>query len=247
MQLRTVIVDDEVSAREILENLLTRFFPSLEIVGMFANVPEAVDGIKRLRPDVVFLDVEMPEYAGYEIVDFFDDITFKIIFVTAYDQYAIKAFEVSAIDYLLKPIEIDRLRDAVSKLEDSKELESSRGKLMELANDLRQSEQKIAYFDKGYRCFIQVKDIVALEAQRSYTEVHLLDGNRLVVSKNLKQLEEELSTYSVFYRTHRSWIINLDYFVKYSKTRLEISLENDTTAKLSKQIKPDFELKLVKM
>lgn len=239
--MKAAIVDDEVSAREILQNLLTRFFPEVEVVGLYANVPDAVQGINTHHPDVVFLDVEMPEYAGYEIVDFFDSIDFNIVFVTAYDKYAIQAFELSALDYLLKPIEIDRLKKAMEKLRQQKRIEQYEEKLQELAQDMRKSEHKISYLEKGYRNFILVNDIIALEAQRAYTQVHVKGGKSVIVSKNLKQLEEELSGVSSFYRTHRSWIINMDCFEKYSKSRLEIALTEGTIAKLSKQFKAEFE------
>ena len=102
MDIRTIIVDDEGSARELLKELLESFCPDVTIVGQFQNLEMAVEHIRKDTPDLVFLDVEMPRYAGYEILDFFDQIDFNIIFVTAYDKYAIKAFEVSALDYLLK-------------------------------------------------------------------------------------------------------------------------------------------------
>jgi two-component system LytT family response regulator len=109
-KIKAIIVDDEESARDVLQNLLLLFCPNVEVVAKCENVLKAVDAINKEQPDLVFLDIEMPNYAGYEIVNFFDKINFEIIFVTAYDQYAVRAFEVAAIDYLLKPIDIDRLK-----------------------------------------------------------------------------------------------------------------------------------------
>ena len=115
-KIRAILVDDEESARDVLENLLKRFCPEVELLAKCTNVEQAVASIRELQPDLVFLDIEMPNYAGYEIVKFFPEINFELIFVTAYDKYAIRAFEVSAVDYLLKPIDIDRLKNAVSRV-----------------------------------------------------------------------------------------------------------------------------------
>jgi len=104
-KLKTIIVDDEEPARNVLKNLLKRIDENIEVVALCENVPDAVEQIKSLKPDLVFLDVQMPEYAGYELVNFFDKVNFQIIFVTAYDQFAIKAFQCSAIDYIVKPVE----------------------------------------------------------------------------------------------------------------------------------------------
>ena len=115
-KIKAILVDDEESARDVLENLLRRFCPEIDLLDKCNNVEQAVESIKQHKPNLVFLDIEMPNYAGYELVDFFTEIDFEIIFVTAYDQYAIKAFEVSAVDYLLKPIEIERLKESVSRV-----------------------------------------------------------------------------------------------------------------------------------
>ena len=115
--IQAIIVDDEQSARDILTNLLARFCPQVEVLGAYSNVPAAAAAIKELKPQLAFLDIEMPNYSGFEIVDFFHEVNFEMVFVTAYDQHAIKAFEVSAVDYLLKPIDIERLQSAVEKVQ----------------------------------------------------------------------------------------------------------------------------------
>lgn len=233
--MKIVIVDDEFSAREILESLLLRFHPNHTIVGIYEDLPQAVEGIKKTKPDLVFLDIEMPEYAGFEVVDFFEKIDFKIIFTTAYSQYALKAFELSAIDYLLKPIEIERLSQAITKVEKIVEVEHYRTKLDELAGLMKQPEKRISYLEKGFKEFIAISDIVALEAQRAYTTIHTKQGNSIIISKNIKQFENEFADAKQFVRIHRSWIINLDELIKFSKTKLEVHLYNNTIAKLSKK------------
>ena len=114
-KLKAILVDDEESARDVLENLLLRFCPEVELLGKYTNVPDAVAAVNELKPDLVFLDIEMPNYAGFEIVNFFEKVEFDIVFVTAYDKYAIRAFEISAVDYLLKPLDIERLQQSVLK------------------------------------------------------------------------------------------------------------------------------------
>ena len=114
--MKAIIIDDEEAARSVLSNLLKRTCPQVEILELCENVPEGVKAIHKHKPDLVFLDVEMPDYAGYELVDFFDEVNFKIIFATAYDQYALKAFEVHAVDYLLKPFSQERFDQAIEKI-----------------------------------------------------------------------------------------------------------------------------------
>ncbi|CAG5083729.1 LytR/AlgR family response regulator transcription factor [Parvicella tangerina] len=241
MQLRTIIVDDELSGREILFELLNKFCTDVEVVDRCADVESAVVSIRKHRPHLIFLDVEMPNYAGYELVDFFDEIDFQIVFVTAYDKYALKAFEVAAIDYILKPIEIEKLKGAVSKVKHAVLISNYKEQLVSLAEQLRASEHKIKYVDKGYTYHLQINDIIALEAKRAYTTIYLKENNEVTISKNLSQLEKELAEYEKFLRIHRSWLINMGAVKSYSKSQLKINLEGDITAKLSKQYKSKFD------
>jgi two-component system LytT family response regulator len=127
----------------VLENLLLRFCPNVAIIGKFSNLPDAVENINSMKPDLVFLDIEMPKYAGFEIVNFFKTISFEIIFVTAYDKYAIRAFEISASDYLLKPIDIDRLKHAVEKVQHRIDLQETAQRMKLLSETLASKEKKI--------------------------------------------------------------------------------------------------------
>jgi len=241
-KLRAILVDDEESARDVLRNLLQRFCPEIEVITACVDLTEAIDAIKEHQPDIVFLDIEMPNYAGYEIVHFFDTIDFQIIFVTAYDQYAIRAFEIAAIDYLLKPIDIDRLKEAVAKAQEQVNLNQVAAQLNLLKNTLHTKEFKsIVILDKGYSQIIELDQIVAIEAQEAYCQIHTLDEKKYTVSKNLKYYESLFADIPRFFRVHKSWLINKDYIINYSKTELIIHLENEVTAKLSKYKKTDFE------
>ena len=240
-RIRAVIVDDEESARDVLENLLLLFCEEVEVLAKCANIPMAVEEIKKHEPDLVFLDIEMPKYAGYEIVNFFDAIHFQMIFVTAYDQYAVKAFEVAAIDYLLKPVKIERLQAAVERVRQRKNLEGQQQKLSVLKTAMESKEIKsMLVFDKAQQNVVQFDSIIAIEAQESYCIIHCID-QQFVVSKNLSHFEKTLEGNVDFFRSHRSWIVNKKHISKYSKTNLNIYLSNNMETKLSKYRKVEFE------
>lgn len=236
-----MLVDDEESARDVLENLLRRFCPEVELVSKCNNVEQAVEAIKIHQPNLVFLDIEMPNYAGYELVDFFTEINFEIIFVTAYDQYAIKAFEVSAVDYLLKPIEIERLKESVARVSNKFDKLQNNEKINHLKDALRNDAvQSIIATKNGNQYVVSLKDIIAIEAQESYSCIHTISGTYLM-SKNLKHFERMLENETNFIRVHKSWIINIYFIVHYSKSELSIKLESEIIAKLSKYKKVEFE------
>lgn len=245
-KIKAILVDDEESARDVLENLLRRFCPELELLAKCNNVESAVEAIKIHQPNLVFLDIEMPNYRGYELVNFFTDIDFEIIFVTAYDRYAIKAFEVSAIDYLLKPIEIDRLQESVSRVSCKFDKQQNTEKIAHLKETLsNKSLQSILIPKNGNQYVVALKDIIAIEAQESYSCVYT-KAEKYLMSKNLKHFERMLETNSNYIRVHKSWIINVDFIQHYSKSDLTIKLEADVCAKLSKYKKVEFETLLIK-
>jgi two-component system LytT family response regulator len=234
-------VDDEESARDVLENLLMRFCPEVELISKCENITQAVAAIKKEKPDLVFLDIEMPNYAGYEIVKFFDHVSFEIIFVTAYDQYAVKAFEVAAIDYLLKPIDIDRLKQSVHRVLHTKNKETQADRLAVLSQSLETKKlSNITVSDKGRQHIIAIEKIIAIEAQESYCIIHTADKN-YTVSRNLKHFETMFESLPQFIRVHKSWIINKLFLKNYSKSELTIQLTNGLTTKLSKYKKAEFE------
>ena len=242
MQIKALIVDDEQSAQDVLNSLLKKYCPTIEVVGICSNVTEAVEAIKTHNPKVVFLDIEMPNYAGYEIVSFFDDINFDIIFVTAYDNYAVKAFDIAAVDYLLKPLDIERLIGSVEKLTlkiANKQIQRNYTILMD---SLKNPEaNKIVIPFQGGQKVIETVKIIAIEAQESYSCLYMDSGNKFIVSKNLKHFESILKDNKTFFRSHKSWIINIKAMNSFSKSKLEIKLQSNITAKLSKYRKAEFE------
>lgn len=236
-----IIVDDEESARDVLENLLGRFCPSVQLLDKCNSVEQAIASIAKHAPQLVFLDIEMPNYAGFEIVNFFEKIDFEIVFVTAYDQYAIKAFEVSAVDYLLKPIDIERLQAAVAKACNSIDLKATAERMALLGNTLQSKEiRSIALAENGQQHIVALENIIAIEAQESYCFVHTF-GKKIMVSKNLKHFETMLEAIPTFIRVHKSWIVNTQHIVSYSKSMLVIQMAQGVSAKLSKYKKAEFE------
>lgn len=240
-KIKAILVDDEEGARDVLENLLRRFCPDVELIAKCENVLQAVEVIKTQQPDLVFLDIEMPNYSGFEIVTFFKDINFEIIFVTAYDQYAIRAFEVAAIDYLLKPVDIERLKNAVARVIQQKNIEQQSQRLSLLSNTLESKQLKnIVITDKGQQNIIAIDSIIAIEAQESYCTIHTSDKT-FIASKNLRHFETVLENIPQFFRVHKSWLVNKDCIKHYSKSDLSIQLSNGLITKLSKYKKAEFE------
>ncbi len=239
-RLKAIIIDDETPAREVLSSLLTRYFPEIEIVAEANNLEDGVQKIKELSPNVVFLDVQMPKYAGYEISNFLSNIDFSIIFVTAYDQYALKAFELSALDYLLKPIEVPRLKQAIEKLSAKEELKATHLQFS-LLNDTitNRKTTKIAITDKGVNSFVEIKDIIAIEGQSSYCKIYT-QSRHYLLSKNLKQASLLLDDWDCFFRCHKSWLININHIENYSKKDLVVNLTTNITAKLSRYKTAEF-------
>ena len=240
-KIRAILVDDEERARDVLQNLLLRFCPEVELIDKCRNVPEAVAAIQLHKPNLVFLDIEMPNYAGYELVKFFEEVDFEIIFVTAYDQYALRAFEMAAIDYLLKPIDIDRLKTAIARAVQQFSMREQAQRMALLSQSLEQQQVKnIVVQDKGQQFILALDNIIAIEAQESYCTIYL-DNRRFVVSKNLKHFETLLEANANFMRVHKSWMINKLHIQHYSKSELQIQMNGGIVAKLSKYQKAEFE------
>jgi two-component system LytT family response regulator len=241
-KIKTIIVDDEESARNILSSLLAIHGPQFEIVAKCVDLEEAVLKIEEHQPNLVFLDIEMPNYAGYEITSFIKNPKFDIIFVTAYDHYAVKAFELSAVDYLLKPVDIERLKKALIKFLDQHDSKNQALNYQVLIDSLKEDNvKKIVVQVNGGQAVISVDDIIAIEANESYSLIYTLQGDKHLYSKNLKHFESLLEKNPNFVRTHKSWLINTDFMEKYSKSNLQIELKQGIVAKLSKYKKDQFE------
>ncbi len=241
-KIKAILIDDEERARNTLKKLLADFCPEVEIVAEAANVPDGVLVINQHRPQLVFLDIEMPDYSGFELLSFFRDVDFEIIFVTAYNDYALKAFEVSAIDYLLKPVDIDKLKLSVTKVQQKLKFFDMQPRLNLLKESFRTEQfSKIALPVADGLLFVDVTEIELLEADEAYTHVFLKNGSSVLVSKKLKFVEEVLSSRPNYFRCHRSHIVNINFLKKYGKGEGSLLLENGKTISVARERKADFE------
>jgi two-component system LytT family response regulator len=240
--INAIIIDDEERARRTLRLLIETFCPDVKILGTYKNVPEGVLAINKLNPQLVFLDIEMPEYNGFELLGFFRDIDFEIIFVTAYNQYALKAFEVSAVDYLLKPVDSDLLVKAINKVGNRLQNNSMKERLSALqVNTQNEVFKRIALPVSDGLLFIEIEEIVLLEADGAYTSVFLKDGSEILVSKRLKFFEEVLKERPAFYRPHRSFIVNINFVKKLNRNESTLELDNKKSIPLPRNKKSEFE------
>jgi len=207
--LKSIIVDDEWLVREELKTLLAEY-PEIEILGEAANVPQAIEIVRNSNPDVIFLDIQMPGATGFDLLEQ-TDITSKIIFITAYDQYALKAFEVNALDYLLKPIQKDRLAKTIQRLLAGERLTP-------------ETNQKLAYDDvvyvlvNGSLKFIKLALLRCISAEGNYSHIYYKDRSRDLVAKTLQEWDEILPD-DYFVRIHRSTIVNFEYVDQVKKCR----------------------------
>jgi two-component system LytT family response regulator len=242
-KIKAIIVDDEKHSRTLLKELIELAELEVEIIGEGENLPNAVELIYSLKPDLVFLDIEMPGYSGLQINDFIkSEREFDIIFVTAYNQFAIEALRMSAFDYLLKPLEIDELTASIDRYKKKKVLKidnSITKKLEVLTNNLATTtNKKIVIQSQQGMHYFETDKIYYLEASSMYTIIHM-DTGQFVASKPIKDFEEILSPN--FFRIHRSYIINCNYVVKYSnKEGAVVTLINNTSLPISRSKRDDF-------
>ena len=219
MKLKAIIVDDEFNALKLLKITLNKYCPQIEIVGSTQSPVEAIELIKQTEFDILFLDIQMPKLTGFQLLKKLEIINFDIIFTTAYDQYAIEAFKINASNYLLKPINVEDLKNAVQKVIEQKQTEET--VLLEMLKNIKASNEfndvRISIpFNKGIE-FLKVKDIIYCKSDNNYTHIYLSDGTSRFISKTLKIIENKLPK-PMFYRPHNSFVINLDYVTKFYKS-----------------------------
>ena len=216
MAIKAILIDDETMARSLLADMLGHYCPEVQVVAEAADLPNGVKAIRKHKPDLVFLDIEMPGHSGLELLDFFEEeeIAFKIIFVTAYHQYAIRAFKLSAVDYLLKPLDADALMTAVGMFQ--KQQEPNRYTL--LRRNLEGSGRgRLAVHTVSAIQFVPLDQIRYFKAAGAYTEL-VLASDTVVSSRNLKYFEELLAEEPDFIRCHKSFMVNLQHIDSYVKT-----------------------------
>ncbi len=217
MTIKSIIVDDELIARQVLEDYLKKYCPVIEVIGQAQHIKEAVPLIKDLHPQLVFLDVEMPFGNAFDILEACHDQHFETIFITAYSEYSLKALNISAAYYILKPIAITELVAAVNKVQLSilKSEEFNRTQILLQNLKLKPGKQQIILPTLQGFDVIKAETIVKLQANGNFTDVYLTDGSSKMICKFLKHFDELLDP--PFLRIHRSYIVNLDFIKSYSK------------------------------
>jgi len=241
---RVLIVEDEVRSREFLADILAEHCPALQLVGTASNVAEAVAAIRDYRPDLVFLDIELQTGTGFDVLEQINGEQPAIIFTTAYDHYAIKAIRFSAVDYLLKPIDVDELKAAVARTRDLQHVNSNQQTLDVLMHNLKQlraNENPTITLSvaEGIE-FIPLREIIRLEAAGAYTNFFLKGSRKMMVSKNLKEYETMLGEHN-FMRVHNSHIINLAEVKRFVKSDGGYAvMSDDAQVVISPKKKDDF-------
>ena len=215
--IRAILIDDEQDARVGLKLTIEKFCPEISIIALCETPEIGIEKINELRPDLVFLDVQMPRLSGFDLLEKFEVINFEVIFVTAFDKYAIKAIKFSALDYLLKPIEVDELVSAVQKIKEKNKNKTSNFK--SLLNNVKHSSEKLtrlAIPSDNEIILQKTVDIIYCEADGNYTILHLVNDKKITVSKTLKEFENILPE-TDFCRIHHATLVNLEHVTKYVK------------------------------
>ncbi|VXB44269.1 Two component transcriptional regulator, LytTR family [Flavobacterium sp. 9AF] len=242
--MKAIIIDDEAKSRKLIQIIIQENCKEIDEIFEASDLESGVALIKQQQPHLVFLDIEMPKYSGLQILEFFQpfEINFQIIFITAYNEYALRAFKLAAVDYLLKPIDKTEFIQAVQKAKTILENEKVNQNLEELKKAFQQlSLNKIALeIPKGV-LFVSHDDILLFEADGMYTKVYLKEGQSQLICKPLKHFVEQLQQKAIFYKPHRSYLINLKHLKEFSKNEgFYLIMENNKSIPLSKEKKEEF-------
>ena len=247
--IRTVLIDDEIDSIKILQKLLGSYCPQVEVVGTAEGVETATLLIHATRPDLVFLDIETMQGNAFDLLNRLQPINFQVIFVTAFDNYAVRAFKYSAVDYLLKPLDINRLVTAVDKVSSKFEKEDVLAQmkmLLENLSNISVSDQKIAIPTLTGLSFVALGDIIRLEAKGGYTVICMVDRQQILATRAIKDYEDILPP-NIFYRIHNSHIINLQKIKKYQKGRGgSVIMEDNSNIEVAIRRRDEFIGRLLK-
>jgi len=246
--IRAIIVDDEPGSRETLTELLGRYCPMVHVVASADSVAAARDELYRHRPDLLFLDIEMPFGSGFDLLDSLDDLQMEVIFITAYDHYAIKAIRYSALDYLLKPIDRDDLIEAVERTGKRIAAQGARGgSLKHILHGVRETnkdENRLALVANDSITMVPLRDIIRCQAEANYTRFYLRNGSTILMARTLKDYEIALEDRG-FVRVHNSHLINLDHIKKYIRGESgEVIMSDGAVITVSRRRREDFRRRL---
>ncbi len=247
--MRVLIIDDEDRARKSIAGILKLSNNNVQLVAEADGVKSGIEAIKEHNPDLVLLDINMSDGTGFDLLKKIENITFKVIFITAYEEFAIKAFEFSAIDYILKPVDPAKLIDALYRANQLIEQENINLKLNALFANLEGSAtecKKLILKTAENIYVVNTSDVIRCESDSGYTNFFLIDGKKILVSRNLKDYEDMLNGLG-FYRLHQSHLINIKYIDHYSKTEGGAVIMKDNSAIPVARRKKDNFLKLLEM
>jgi two-component system, LytTR family, response regulator len=243
--MRAIIVDDEITSAQVLEDLISNYLPELKVVAVCHKPADAVNQLVALKPDIVFMDIELPGMSGFDILEKVQHIQMEVIFTTAHIQYGIKAIQFSAIDYLLKPIDIKELIQAVGRVRERKSFSNPVEKLKNLFDNVKLLQtnaplEKIAFPTSDGLVFIHIDDIIRCSSSGNYTFVYRTGKDRLLISKTLKDIEAILPAGN-FYRIHNSHVVNLKYVRKFIKGDANLLvMKDDAQLEVSRRKKDEL-------
>ncbi|MBN1107150.1 MAG: response regulator transcription factor [Bacteroidales bacterium] len=216
--MKAVIVDDEASVRNTIRSILNENFPEVDVVAMSGSVAEAYEHLSKLKPGLLFLDIELPDGTGFDLLKKLDPVTFKVIFVTGHQEYALSAIKVSALDYIMKPVDADELRMAVGKALSVISNEEIQLKMQALNENMqgKKTLRRIILHTADHLQLVSVNDIIRAEADSNYTSFFLAGGKKIMVSRTIKEFDSMLSS-SGMIRVHQSHLVNVNHIDRFVK------------------------------
>jgi two-component system LytT family response regulator len=242
--IQTIIIDDEVKSRETIREMLRIYCPTVEVVAMAEDVKSGILAIRKYNPDLILLDIRMPDGSGFDLLRQVPTVDFKIIFITAFEEYAIKAFKFSAIDYVLKPIDPDELKSAIETANEAIEKENIAQKLTTFfqhydSNDTTLQKKQIILRTSNSIYRIEIENILYYEAKKNYTIFHTTTGEPIITSRTIKDYDDMLLEGN-FMRIHQSYTINLKYLRCYFKDTCEVEMINGVKIPVSFRLKSEL-------
>lgn len=241
--MQTIIIDDEVKSRETIREILRIYCPTVEVVALAEDVKSGILAIRKHNPDLILLDIRMPDGSGFDLLRQLTSINFKIIFITAFEEYAIKAFKFSAIDYVLKPIDPDELKSAIETAHAAIEKDDISERLttffQHYDSDLSFQKKQIILRTTNSIYRVELDDILYYEAKKNYTIFHIASGEPIITSRTIKDYDDMLLEGN-FMRLHQSYTINLKYMRRYFKDSCEVEMMNGVMIPVSFRRKEDL-------
>ena len=244
--LNVIIIDDEIKSTDLISGYLKEYCPNIKIIGIANNAKSGINEILTKKPDLILLDIGLPDMDGFQMLRCLPLIDFDIVFITAFDHLAIEAFKVCAVDYLLKPVNIKDFIQAINKVEEKQNSsKKTTNNYLDLLNNIKtQKCRKIAIPTKEKNCYIKVDDIIRVEAYVNYCKIYLADNGSMLISKSLKEFETYLNDDN-FFRTHKTHLVNLDY-VKNLRfvDGTAVEMEDNTVIPVARRKKDAFQNKM---